>query len=152
MSKFRKDFIGLDGFQWWFGVVENRNDPLLLGRCQVRIYGIHSPNLTDIPSADLPWALPVHSLNNQTFSTPKEGDYVFGFFIDGSYAQQPVMMGIVPGIPESMTDPNSGFADLRTPEEIANSPKRTRSVEYATDGTGATLEEYICISNWFSNK
>jgi|688.fasta_scaffold00231_21 hypothetical protein len=142
MSKFRKDFIGLDGFQWWFGVVENRNDPLLLGRCQVRIYGIHSPNLTDIPSADLPWALPVHSLNNQTFSTPKEGDYVFGFFIDGSYAQQPVMMGIVPGIPESMTDPNSGFADLRTPEEIANSPKRTRSVEYATDGTGATLEEY----------
>jgi hypothetical protein len=141
MSKFRKDFIGLDGFQWWFGVVENRNDPLLLGRCQVRIFGTHSANLTDIPSADLPWALPVHAVNNQTFSTPKEGDYVFGFFIDGSYAQQPVMMGIVPGIPQEMTDPNQGFADLRSPAEIAASPKRPLGVAYEQDGTGATIEE-----------
>lgn len=141
MSKFRKDFIGLDGFQWWFGVVENRNDPLLLGRCQVRIFGIHSANLADIPSEDLPWALPVHSLNNQTFSTPKEGDYVFGFFIDGSYAQQPVMMGVVPGIPQEMTDPNQGFADLRDPSQIEASPKRPLNVEYAQDGTGATIEE-----------
>jgi hypothetical protein len=140
--KFRKDFIGLDGFHWWFGVVENRNDPLLLGRCQVRIFGSHSPDLTNIPSEDLPWALPVHSLNNQTFSTPKEGDYVFGFFIDGQYAQQPVMMGVVPGIPNTQTDPNAGFADLRTPEEIAASPKKPRNVEYAADGTGATIEEF----------
>ena len=141
MSKYRKDFIGLDGFQWWFGVVENRNDPLLLGRCQVRIFGIHSPSLTDIPSEDLPWAVPVQALNNHTFATPKEGDYVFGFFIDGSYAQQPVMMGIVPGIPQAQTDPNAGFADLRTPEDIANSPKKPLEVTYAEDGTGATIEE-----------
>lgn len=141
MSKYRKDFIGLDGFNWWFGVVENRNDPLLLGRCQVRIFGTHSANLVDIPSEDLPWALPVQSLNNQTFSTPKEGDYVFGFFIDGSYAQQPVMVGIVPGIPQSATDPNAGFADLRTPEDIANSPKKPLDIQYAEDGSGATIEE-----------
>lgn len=141
MSKFRKDYIGDDGFHWWFGVVENRNDPLLLGRCQVRIIGAHTSNLVDIPSEDLPWALPVQSLNNQTFSTPKEGDYVFGFFIDGSYAQQPVMMGIVPGIPQAPTDPNNGFADLRNTEEIANSPKKPLDIQYAEDGTGATIEE-----------
>lgn len=141
MSKFRKDFIGLDGFQWWFGVVESRNDPLQLGRCRVRIYGIHTPNLSDIPSEDLPWAMPVQSLNNQTFSTPKEGDYVFGFFIDGSYAQQPVMMGIVPGIPLEASNPNAGFADLRTPEDIANSPKKPLDIQLAEDGSGATIEE-----------
>lgn len=141
MSKFRKDYIGEDGFHWWFGVVENRNDPLLLGRCQVRIFGTHTAELSDIPSEDLPWALPVQALNNQTFSTPKEGDYVFGFFIDGSYSQKPVMMGIVPGIPKEQTDPNSGFADLRTPEDIANSPKRPLDIQYAEDGTGATIEE-----------
>jgi hypothetical protein len=139
--KFRKDFIGLDGFHWWFGVVENRIDPLLLGRCQVRIFGVHSADLTDIPSEDLPWALPVHALNNQTFSTPKEGDYVFGFFLDGTYAQQPVMVGIVPGIPQEQTDPNVGFADLRTPEDIANAPKKPNSVTLPTDGTGAEIEE-----------
>lgn len=141
MSKFRKDYIGEDGFHWWFGVVENRNDPLLLGRCQVRIIGTHTADLVNIPSADLPWALPIQSLNNQTFSTPKEGDYVFGFFIDGSYAQRPVMMGIVPGIPQETTDPNHGFADLRTPEDISNSPKKPLDVQYADDGTGATIEE-----------
>ena len=30
------DFMGLNQFVWWFGVVENRADPLNLGRCQVR--------------------------------------------------------------------------------------------------------------------
>ena len=52
--KFRKEFIGLDGFYWWFGVVENRQDPLGLGRCQVRIFGAHTEVLSDIPSDDLP--------------------------------------------------------------------------------------------------
>jgi hypothetical protein len=32
-------FAGLNGFAWWMGVVENRNDPLKMGRCQVRIFG-----------------------------------------------------------------------------------------------------------------
>ena len=36
------NFIGKDGFNWWVGVVENRMDPLKLGRCQVRIFGYHT--------------------------------------------------------------------------------------------------------------
>jgi hypothetical protein len=139
--KLRKDFLGLDGFYWWFGVVESRKDPLGLGRCQVRIFGAHSESLSDIPSEDLPWAQPVHSLNNQAFSTPKEGEYVFGFFLDGKYAQSPVMMGIVPGIPQEATDPNSGFADHRSAEDIASSPKKPQTLEFATDGTGVSITE-----------
>ena len=49
-------FMGLDGFVWFIGVVENRNDPAKLGRVQVRCLGYHTENLIDIPSADLPWA------------------------------------------------------------------------------------------------
>jgi len=139
--KFRKDFIGLDGFYWWVGVVENRKDPLGLGRCQVRVFGAHTENLTDIPSDDLPWAHPVHALNNQAFSTPREGEYVFGFFLDGKLAQSPVMMGIVPGIPAESTDPNLGFADLRTNDDIADSPKKPESLSFATDGSGVAVTE-----------
>ena len=31
-------------FVWWQGVVEDRNDPLKLGRCRVRILGYHTDN------------------------------------------------------------------------------------------------------------
>ena len=33
-------FMGLDGFIWFVGVVENRNDPAELGRVQVRCQDI----------------------------------------------------------------------------------------------------------------
>ena len=33
-----------DGFWWWLGVVEDRLDPLKLGRCRVRILGYHIDN------------------------------------------------------------------------------------------------------------
>ena len=42
----RNNFIGHDGFVWWVGVVENRLDPLNLGRCQIRIKGLHSEKKT----------------------------------------------------------------------------------------------------------
>ena len=29
-------------FVWWQGVVEDRIDPLMLGRCRVRILGYHT--------------------------------------------------------------------------------------------------------------
>jgi len=139
--KFRKEFIGLDGFYWWFGVVENRQDPLGLGRCQVRIFGAHTEVLSDIPSDDLPWAHPVHALNNQTFSTPKEGEHVFGFFIDGKFAQSPVMVGIIPGIPHEKQSTSTGFADLRTTEEISTAPKKPDSLNFSSDGSGVKVTE-----------
>lgn len=140
--KFKKEYLGLDGFYWWFGVVENRQDPLQLGRCQVRIFATHTDDLSDIPSEDLPWAHPIHAVNNNMFSTPKEGEYVFGFFVDGKLSQYPVIVGVVPGIPSVSSDPNKGFADLRTVEEIDAAPKRPAAVEIASDGSGATITEY----------
>lgn len=136
-----KNYAGLDGFVWWMGVVENRNDPLNIGRCQVRIYGFHTESLSNIPTEDLPWAHPVHSLNARSFATPKEADVVFGFFADGRSAQYPIMMGIIPGIENNTRETGSGYHDLRTQDRIKVSPKKPVSVEYATDGNGVVINE-----------
>lgn len=136
-----KNFAGLDGFVWWMGVVENRNDPLNIGRCQVRIYGFHTESLSDIPTEHLPWAHPVHSLNNKSFTTPKEADVVFGFFADGRSAQYPLMVGIIPGIENNIKETGSGFHDLRTQDNIKYSPKKPVSVEYPSDGNGVVITE-----------
>ena len=45
-------FMGLDGFIWFIGVVEDRNDPSKLGRVKVRCLGFHTEDKNDIPTAD----------------------------------------------------------------------------------------------------
>lgn len=101
-----KNRLGHDNFVWWIGVVEDRVDPLNLGRCKVRIFGSHTDNLQEIPTKDLPWTTPVLPVNNSlSFSTPMEGDYVFGFFLDGLSSQAPAMLGVFPAIPQQ--DPDS---------------------------------------------
>ena len=42
-------FMGLDGFIWFVGVVESRNDPAQLGRVQVRCLGYHTADKNLIP-------------------------------------------------------------------------------------------------------
>ena len=49
-------FMGMDGFVWFTGVVEDRNDPSKLGRVKVRCLGLHTESKVDIPTEDLPWA------------------------------------------------------------------------------------------------
>jgi hypothetical protein len=95
----RNNFVGLSGFVWWVGEIEAIVDPLGIGRCKVRIFGWHTDNKSHLPTMDLPWAHPMIPLNNSnSFSTPEEGEWVVGFFLDGESAQSPVMMGILPGI------------------------------------------------------
>jgi hypothetical protein len=106
-----QNFLGKDGFLWWMGVVESRNDPLNLGRCQVRIFGHHTENLNEIPTSDLAWALPSYSPNAAwVSSTPIPGDFVWGFFTDGASAQFPIIVGVYPGIPKSGPT-SAGFSE-----------------------------------------
>lgn len=139
----RSNFLGHDGFIWWIGVIENRLDPLNLGRCQVRIKGLHSEKITDIPTASLPWAQPLFPVNN-SFSTPstlKEGDMVMGFFMDGDQAQYPIIFGMFHGIPEDAANPNSGFNDQRTDNQLKSVPKKPKSIKYNTNGSGVEITE-----------
>ena len=94
-----ENFIGKDSFIWWVGVIENRVDPLGVGRCQIRIFGWHTDNTVELPTIDLPWAHPMLPINNsKSFQTPKVGDWIVGFFMDGQSGQFPVMMGVLPSI------------------------------------------------------
>ena len=40
---------------FYLGVVEDRDDPLMLGRVRVRILGLHTHDKAVLPTADLPW-------------------------------------------------------------------------------------------------
>ena len=116
------EFMGKDGFVWWQGVVEDRYDPLYLGRCRIRILGWHTEDKTDMPTESLPWAYPVQPIISAAQTGvgisptgPVEGTWVVGFYRDGEQAQEPVFFGTLGGIPslESKIPLNEGFADPR---------------------------------------
>ena len=118
--------MGKDGFIWWQGVVEDRHDPLYLGRCRIRILGWHTENRTQMPTESLPWAYPIQPITSAAQTGvgisptgPVEGTWVVGFFRDGEDAQEPVFFGTLGGIPEAPApDPatREGFADPRLEE------------------------------------
>jgi len=100
-------FMGKGGFVWWQGVVEDRHDPLYLGRCKVRVLGWHSENKNDQPTAGLPWAYPVAPITSASQTGvgssplgPVEGTWVIGFYRDGEAGQEPMFFGTIGGIPE----------------------------------------------------
>ena len=120
-----KNFMGKDGFQWFVGVVEDRMDPKRLGRLRVRILGYHTEDLVKLPTEDLPWAHPMNPITSATVSgvgqTPLgavEGTWVVGFFTDGPSAQQPVIMGTLPGVPKNTSTKIEPTIDPKTGKKI----------------------------------
>ena len=111
----RTHFLGRDGFVWWLGVValpessksstsdlsaKKDKQPLYYNRVKVRIFGYHTKDGGQLPDADLPWAhilVPPGSANGQLSQGQahqyRGGETVFGFFLDGDDAQQPVIIG-----------------------------------------------------------
>ena len=114
------DFMGKDGFVWFQGCVEDRHDPLYLGRCKIRILGWHTEDKSDMPTESLPWAYPVQPITSAAQTGvgisptgPVEGTWVIGFFRDGQEGQDPMFFGTLGGIPEVPADSNQGFFDPR---------------------------------------
>jgi len=100
------------------GVVEDRNDPLNIGRVRVRCYGIHTEDKSKIPTDQLPWAQPIMPFNSASISGvgvsptgPVEGSWVFGLFLDGQEMQQPIVLGTMVGIPKEKIPSTVGFSD-----------------------------------------
>jgi len=141
-------FMGLDGFVWFTGVVEDRNDPDTLGRVRVRCLGFHTEDLVDLPTNKLPWAHVMHPVTDPSMqglgNSPSflvEGSWVIGFFRDAIEKQQPIIIGSLPGKPMNRADPTKGFNDPRTNEstgqpEYAGKPKYG---PYPVDGLRFTL-------------
>jgi hypothetical protein len=144
----QNDFAGTGQFVWWIGFVENRNDPLKLGRVKVRCVGWHADNKMQLPTDALPWAqvsLPTNGVN--TYS-PKEGEMVFGFFMDGPMAQEPIVLGVFPSIPLKAANIQEAFSDPRTAAQLASAPRAPESKTYNTDGTGIEITEKSQASNY----
>jgi hypothetical protein len=87
-------------FNWWQGVIEDRNDPEMFGRYRVRIIGYHTLDKSILPTEFLPWAIPMQPVTSAAISgvgvSPTglvEGSAVIGFFVDGDDGQIPVIMG-----------------------------------------------------------
>lgn len=120
----QQNVYGDNGFYWWVGVVEDRDDPLMMGRCRVRIVGYHTPNVSELPVEDLPWAHPMQPITSAAMSGvgstptgPVPGTWVIGFFRDGSEGQEPFIMGTLGGAPSKeyqekiQKDTKHGFKD-----------------------------------------
>ena len=111
-------FMGTDGFVWFVGVVEDRDDPEYMGRVRVRCLGFHSDNLNKIATEDLPWATVMAPTSSPSMSglgtTPPflvEGSWVLGFFRDSREKQQPIILGSLPGFNSELPDFGKGFSD-----------------------------------------
>ena len=92
------------------GCVENRKDPLKLGRCQVRVVGVHTHDKTVLPTEELPWAYPMQPILSAAMSgighTPLgvvEGTWVVVMFQDDD-KQYPIILGTIGGIPQTETN------------------------------------------------
>lgn len=127
-------------FYWWFGVVEDRNDPLRLGRCRVRILGYHTADTELLPTGNLPWAIPVMPANSAGTSgvgwSPTgavEGSWVVGFFADGENGQHPMFFGTVGSIP----------GGLRANDCSPTDGSGSSNDQAAGDGTGGITGELV---------
>lgn len=132
--------------QLYTGVVENRNDPHKLGRCQVRIVGLHTDDKTILPTDDLPWAYPMQPVTSAAISGigtapvgPVPGTWVVVMFRDEDL-QQPIMLGTVGGVPQTkggeraMDDSN----DSILPTDGGTLTTSDGSVVTSSDGTPIT--------------
>jgi len=116
-------------FQYFIGVVEDRNDPNKMGRTKVRCYGIHPDNKEDVSTEQLPWAIPIMPYTSASTSGvgisptgPVEGTWVFGFFVDGKEFGQPMILGTLPGAPTDPSKPDFGFNDPNGIYPIIDTP------------------------------
>ena len=146
------DFMGRDGFIWFAGVVEDRNDPLKLGRVRVRCLGYHTEDKEALPTTDLPWAHPLLPITASGISgigqTPLgllEGSWVIGFFRDADTKQDAIILGSLPGKPSQTGAINAaeglGFSDPNgVYPRYANESDVNRLARNDADNQSLTLE------------
>ena len=198
---FNPGFLG-SHFLWWVGQIapsenwrgnqescrfeEPSDIPGWGFRYKVRIMGLHGKDedeegdSTTIPNDQLPWAqvmYPVTAGGGQggAFTTPnlRQGNFVFGFFLDGQDQQVPVIMGVlgnnakteIPDLKSHIFAPMSGYANAsEDPSNVlareVTDPKSTATTESSGDAvnikTSATeavekvLETKIALSTPFT--
>lgn len=121
------------------GIVEDRNDPLMLGRVRVRIIGLHTHDKALLPTSDLPWAYKIQPTTsgamNGIGNAPVgvvEGTCVVVQFVD-SDLQQPFVVGTIGGIPSKTQTVLESY-------ELATATSQ-QNVVTTSDGTPLTTSD-----------
>jgi spore germination cell wall hydrolase CwlJ-like protein len=91
----RETGVGIYDPLFFIGVVENNVDERLEKRIQVRAFGVHG-TVDQVPTEDLPWATLIHGSFDVNSPVPRLNQFVFGLFLDGRDAQQPMILGVIP--------------------------------------------------------
>jgi len=175
-SLYNPGFLGAGGFHWWVGQImddakwrENISDKKFEGtaeipgwgyRYKVRIIGLHDREEATVPSDQLPWAqvmYPITAGGGQAGArqTPnlRQGNFVFGFFLDGAEQEVPVIMGVLGNnaqtklLKETSTDKAnyagvSGYAKGEKPDpalKVANEYILTDNKTFKEDSTATHL-------------
>ena len=157
------NFYG-DNTRWFIGDVYSIQDPLKVGRIQVRIHGLHSDSQIDIPDDSLPWAQVVApiteggtlGLNNALGVQP--GALVFGIFLDGQDSQLPLVFGSLPkleGLEEASSLSNEAqntdyndtklttIHDSKIPDSKTNEPPVPYNAEYPNNKVTKTTSGHV---------
>jgi hypothetical protein len=129
----------------------------MLGRCKVRVVGIHTDNKTALPSASLPWAVPMQPITSAANSGighapvgPIEGTTVIIQFLD-EHGQIPMMLGTIAGVPGiSNVDDVDSFSPAEDQLAISDQAAADTSTESTstpteqpTTATETTGEKYL---------
>ena len=181
---FNSGFLG-EHFNWWIGQIAEDStwrDNILPGkfeskdqvsgwgrRYKVRIIGLHDQETTILPSDQLPWAqvmYPVTAGGGQAASATsalRQGNFVFGFFLDGADQQVPVIMGVLGNSAQTqlgVKNGNKGFVPLTgfnrvddpDPDPNISVPDKNLAITKPKDAeqsqecspvpTGSTLDKY----------
>lgn len=120
MRSIPAEFYG-DVTRWFVATVIDGSPPSgLEGRVRIRINGVHSDDVNDIPQKDLPWAqvlVPSTSFGVSGFGNASQilpGALVFGMFLDGDNSQLPLVLGSLPRVEYPSTVQAEGREDLST--------------------------------------
>ena len=138
-----------DSTRWFIATVVSNQAPVgYEGRIKIRVHGLHSASQLDIPESDLPWAqciLPtteggVSGLGRIPRLQPSA--LVFGFFMDGTNSQTPIILGSIPHIElpsEIQLGQPKEDVGQETPEGFWNNVVevfRPKNVDIDDDNTG----------------
>ena len=152
---FNQGFVG-QGFNWWIGQVaddsywrdninpgkfkDKQNVPGWGYRYKVRIFGLHDAGEGGIESKDLPWANIMYPVTAGAYlqssgQTPmiRQGNIVFGFFLDGPEQDQPIIMGVMG---------NNSQTELSTQYGDGNRVSNTQPGKLATSGFSEGKVDY----------
>jgi hypothetical protein len=98
------DGSGISNPFFFIGMVEGNVDETHEGRVRVRAFGVHGTN-QEIETKDLPWAMCAAGNYDPNNPPPSLGSYVYGMFLDGKMAQHPIILGLLPGMYNTVSDP-----------------------------------------------